>query len=526
MEKYCIYLRKSRKDLEAEHYGEGETLARHEQELLYLGKKFHLNIQQIYKEIVSGETISSRPIMQQLLSEVEQGEWSGVLVMEIERLARGDTIDQGIVSQAFKLSGTKIITPIKIYDPNDEFDEEYFEFGLFMSRREFKTINRRIQRGRLESVNEGKYISSTPPYGYDKVKISNGKGYTLKPNANADIVKLIFELYIHGIANDKGIYTPLGATRIARYLDEHNIKSPTDNVWSRTTIINILHNNIYTGKIQWQRRKQVKSSINGQIVKKQKVSNDYILTDGLHEPIIDEKTFKLAQMKSSENKKMPIKPNLTLQNPFTGLMYCALCGKLMTRLGANSHKNYDTIKCSNRYCNNISAPIYMVEKELIFVISNWLDNYKIEISKQDDKISNSYIKTNEKAIESAKNELKTLNKQFNNTYTLLEQGVYTIEVFKERNKIIGEQIDVIKSNIEKFQNEIERNKKLELSKYEIIPKAENLIKTYFNLENAYDKNAILKEILYKIDYVKTVPNKKYQLENANFELIIYPKVPK
>ncbi len=49
-------------------------------------------------------------------------------------------IDQGIVSQAFKYSGTRIITPTKTYDPNNEFDEEYFEFGLFMSRREYQTI--------------------------------------------------------------------------------------------------------------------------------------------------------------------------------------------------------------------------------------------------------------------------------------------------------------------------------------------------------------------------------------------------
>jgi site-specific DNA recombinase len=38
--------------------------------------------------------------MQQLLSEVEQGKWKGVFVVEVERLARGDTIDQGIVAQA------------------------------------------------------------------------------------------------------------------------------------------------------------------------------------------------------------------------------------------------------------------------------------------------------------------------------------------------------------------------------------------------------------------------------------------
>ena len=146
---YLMYLRKSRADKEAEARGEGETLARHEQILSELAAKMDLPIGATYKEIVSGETISSRPKMQQLLIEVMQGHWEGVLVMEIERLARGDTKDQGTVAEAFKFSNTKIITPIKTYDPLNEYDEEYFEFNLFMSRREYKTINRRIQRGRI-----------------------------------------------------------------------------------------------------------------------------------------------------------------------------------------------------------------------------------------------------------------------------------------------------------------------------------------------------------------------------------------
>lgn len=64
----------------------------------------------------------------------------------------------------FSTHGTKIITPQKIYNPNDEFDEEYFEFGLFMSRKEYKTINRRLHAGIIASVNEGKHVASAAPY--------------------------------------------------------------------------------------------------------------------------------------------------------------------------------------------------------------------------------------------------------------------------------------------------------------------------------------------------------------------------
>ena len=82
---YCIYLRKSRKDLEAEQHGEGETLARHEHTLLSVAKRQNLIIGAIYREVVSGETIADRPVIQQVLHEVESGLWDGVLVMEVER---------------------------------------------------------------------------------------------------------------------------------------------------------------------------------------------------------------------------------------------------------------------------------------------------------------------------------------------------------------------------------------------------------------------------------------------------------
>lgn len=159
---YAIYLRKSRKDMELEAMGQGETLARHRAALEELAGKQGLKVVKIYEEIVSGESIEARPQMQALLDDVCAGIYAGVLVMEVERLARGNTKDQGEVAEAFAMSSTLIVTPSKTYDPTNEFDEEYFEFGLFMSRREYKTIRRRMQRGLMESVKEGNYVGSLP----------------------------------------------------------------------------------------------------------------------------------------------------------------------------------------------------------------------------------------------------------------------------------------------------------------------------------------------------------------------------
>ena len=302
---YSLYLRKSRADLEVEERGEGETLARHEKMLIELARRYGFSIGKIYREIVSGESIEARPVVQELLKDVESGRWKGVLVVEVERLARGDTMDQGRVAKSFKFSNTKIITPIKIYDPNDEFDEEYFEFGLFMSRREYKTINRRLQRGRVSSVKEGKYVGSVAPFGYDRVKLVKDKGYTLAKNDEAPVVEKMFQIYA---------YNEIAINEVVRRLNSAGYKPRKAKEWTISTVKDILSNPIYIGKIRWDSRKTVKEYRNGKIVNTRPRNENYTLCDGLHEPIIDMETWNIVQEKRSKHTPAVIH-NKVVQNP-------------------------------------------------------------------------------------------------------------------------------------------------------------------------------------------------------------------
>lgn len=214
--RYVMYLRKSRKDDEYGAASNEDVLARHEQLLRDTAKRNKIIVSEIYREVRSGDSISARPMMQQLLSELADGRWDGVLVVEIERLARGDTIDQGIVARAFQDSGAMIITPIKIYDPNDEYDEEYFEFGLFMSRREYKTIKRRMQRGRVAASKEGKFCGNKTPYGYKREKLSGESGFQLVPDPEeAEVIRKIYDWYVNGIPQPSGSRTMAGMAAIA-----------------------------------------------------------------------------------------------------------------------------------------------------------------------------------------------------------------------------------------------------------------------------------------------------------------------
>ena len=510
---YAIYLRKSRADVEAEQIGEGETLARHEKTLIDLARKMELPVVEIYREIVSGETIDARPEVQRLLSAVESRAYDGVLVMDADRLARGDTVDQGIISRAFRLSGTKIITPRKVYDPNSEFDEEYFEFELFMARREYKIINRRIQRGRIASVNEGRFIGSTPPYGYDKVKIQNGKGYTLTPNKEADTVKYIFSQYISGN----------GASVIANSLDDMGIPTRSGNPWSKATIADILKNPVYIGKIRWSHRKDIKQSVNGQIVTVRRNNSDCLLVDGLHEAIISLDDFKAAQIRLSENKKKPLKASDVLQNPFTGLIYCGKCGSKMTRLGKNSHNRYDTIKCTNRKCDCVSAPIYLVEQSVLDSMRKWLSGYIYHINQQDLSPAEA-DNSAEKTIAELTDELKKIDVQINSTYDLLEQKVYTTEVFTQRNKALTERREKIENRIARLRQSLITIQNDRIARQEIIPHIRYVIAAYNDCTTAEEKNALLKSVLNRIEYSKSEPNRRGHLDNANFTVDVFPKV--
>ncbi len=523
---YCIYLRKSRADAEAEERGEGETLARHEKALLELARKLRLEITEIYREVVSGDTIAARPVMQRLLTEIEGGLWDGVLVMEVERLARGDTVDQGIMAQTFKFSNTKIITPMKTYDPNNEFDEEYFEFGLFMSRREYKTINRRLQRGRLASVKEGKYVASKPPYGYERVKIKNDKGYTLAvvPEA-AEIVKLIFSWYVCGVVDESGEKRRLGIQQITRKLNEMRVPPIRHDYWQKSTIRDIIINPTYIGKVRWKWRPVKKKMVDGKAVteRPRNYDEDCVIADGLHEAIIDKETFELAQEYLEQNPPAPVGYKNSIKNPLAGIVVCGKCGrKMVFRRGTDKKPDY--IVCHARACDNVSSPFHYVEERVLAALSEWLGDYKLKWEEQiSDPSSNGAIM--QKSLKKIEAEIATLEKQLGATHDFLEQGIYTTEQFLERSRTISERIGEAKKSRKALEAELGLSAARDESRRTIVPKVEHLLDVYRLLPTAAQKNELLKEVLEKVVYTKTVNGSFRGVSADDFELILYPRLP-
>lgn len=500
MDRICIYLRKSRADEEIEKtLGQGETLSKHRKALMKFAKEKKLNIVEIKEEIVSGDSLFFRPKMLELLKEVENGEYSGVLVMDIDRLGRGGMKDQGIILDAFKESSTKIVTPQKTYDLNNELDEEMTEFKTFFSRRELKTINRRMQGGRVRSVESGNYISTNPPLGYDIDYIN--KSRTLKINeAEADIIKIIFRKYVIGD----------GASAISNYLNSLGYKTKTANKFVPSSVLFIIRNLVYIGKITWKKR-DIKKSRDPNKVKDTRTrdKSEWIVAEGKHQPIIDEDLFNAAQEILNNRYHIPYQLINEPINPLAGLITCNICGKKMTM---RPSRGIYRVMCTNK-CGNKSTRFDYVEKALIKALEDYLKEYKYSSKAPVENKTNEY----EKQLTLLSKELNTLNNQKLKLFDLLERGIYDDKTFLDRSNNVDERINVILKEISNVKKLIKKESNHVNKDYVIY--FENIIKSYKNTKDIKIKNKLLKNILYKIEYAK-LPEQK----NNDFQIKLFPKV--
>lgn len=505
---YGAYLRKSRADLDLENNTGIDTLQRHRDLIIQTAKNQNITISKWFEEVVSGETIEARPKVQELLLEVEQGFYDGILVVDVDRLARGDTADQSRISKAFSFSSTKIITPNKTYDPNNEFDEEFFEFGLFMSRREYKIINRRLNRGRIASVNEGKYIGSITPYGYDKEKIKGQKGFKLIINPDEEkVVKIIFKLACDGV----------GASNIANQINNLGIKPRKTDVWVSATIRSIIQNPVYYGMIKWGHRKTEKRMINGIVYKSRPKHSDYILVQGLHDPIITKEEYDLANKNSKIKTGKSTPKTLKLENPLAGLVKCSYCGRTMVRRNYRSG-HIDGLICPLPHCKNIGSHLYLVEDRIKDSLKLILKEYKNLIKNNS---NNTVTEVENDNLEIINNELEKLNKQLDKAYDMLEQEIYDSDTFIKRSNIIKNKIELLKQEKTKYNP---KNKKNHIQKIEnMIPNIERCLNEYNDNLSAQEKNDLLKGIINDIIYIKHKKGKGHEDEfhlkiNVNLDI--------
>jgi predicted RNase H-like HicB family nuclease len=398
-----VYLRKSRTDdplLTVE-----EVLQRHEQILdewteRNLGTK--IPEENRFREVVSGETIADRPEMQKMLRQIESPKYKAVLIVEIQRLSRGDLEDAGRLIKLFRYTNTLVITPQKTYDIRDEYDRDYFERELKRGNEYLEYTKKIMNRGKLRSISEGNFIGSIPPYGYDKVWITEGKRKcpTLAINEEqANVVRMIFDMYTN---------QNLGMPTICNRLDSMGAPPPKGDRWSNRGLKDMLSNIHYLGKVKWNWRKSITVVEDGEIKKTRPKAEvgEYLVYEGRHEAIISEELFNATQEKLGKNPR--VRKNMGIRNPFAGLIYCQ-CGRAMTlrtyKKPDGSKRGADRLMCDDHaHCHTGSCTFDEMLEMVKGTLTQCIEDFERRIKSN----SGDSMKLHEKLLKSLEKKMQDL----------------------------------------------------------------------------------------------------------------------
>lgn len=328
VEEIIIYLRKSRAE---RNETVEEVLARHEKILQdYAVQTFGQKIPEtnVYREVVSGETLDERIEIKKIFNRLEQEPIKALLVVEPQRISRGGMTDCGRVVDILKYTDTLVITVTKTYDLNNKFDRQLFEAQLTQGNQYLEYHKEIMDRGKNLSIREGKFVGSTPPFGYDRKPLDRGF-MLVKDKEEAPIVETMYNLFV-----DEDLTTK----EVANYLNKHHMKPRKNELWNYEMVRHILKNEVYFGSTAWGKRPTVKKLINGEITKMRISAEEYMLVRGKHSPIISKEKWDMAQEKIKGNPSSRVGINRDLQNPLAGLVFCKKCGYSLVRI-KNSRRN-------------------------------------------------------------------------------------------------------------------------------------------------------------------------------------------
>ncbi len=271
-----------------------------------------------------------RPGWKQMLSRIENGDVSTVIVKDMSRVGR-DYLQVGFYTEVFfREKGVRFIAVSNGVDSTNNTSSEFAPFLNIMNEWYLRDCSRKITAVLRAKGKEGKPITSNPPYGY--VKSPDDKNLWLVDEEAAEVVKKIFRLTVEG----------MGPYQIAKRLMAEKVEKPsyyqatrqrgnfktmcdfeTPYNWTGGSVVRILERPEYMGdtvnfrshKESYKDKKAVKNS-----------SEDILIFQDTHEPIIDRRTWYLVQELRKTVRRVDTSGEGSL---LTGKLYCADCGGKM-----------------------------------------------------------------------------------------------------------------------------------------------------------------------------------------------------
>ena len=291
----------------------------------------------------SGKNIQGRPEFQRMMNDIKENKdgIDYVLVFKLSRFGR-NTADILNSLQLMQDYGVNLICVEDGLDSSKGTGKLMISVLSAVAEIERENILAQTMAGREQKAREGKWNGGFAPYGY---KLENG--HLIIAEDEVEVIRTIFDQYIH---------TNSGINGVANYMNNHGYskklrQNNTISGFSTSFVKKVLDNPVYIGKIAYGRRKTEKK--NGTRNEYHVVEqDDFPVYEGIHEAIISQEDWDLAQEKRSKNAYRREKSiNLEHAHILSGLLKCPCCGKSLYGNIAKAHSK-DNKTRYYYYCKN------------------------------------------------------------------------------------------------------------------------------------------------------------------------------
>lgn len=491
----------------------------------------------VYEEYIDdgfSGTNFDRPGFKKMIQDIEDKKINLVITKDLSRLGR-DYITAGQYTEIyFPSKGVRYIAINDGYDSNSPYND-IAPFKNVINEMYARDISKKIRSSFLARMKDGYYIGNFAPYGYKKD--SKNKNRLVIDEETAPIVKEIFNMALVGkrptdIAthlNNKGIITPI-MYRCKKYnLSLESYPKYTNMRWTSATISKILRSVAYIGHTA--QRKTTKISFKSKVT----VANpktDWIIVENTHEPIIDKTTFEIVQRFS---KSRTCQKNKGFKNIFSGIAFCADCGKSMSSVGTRKKDSPANLACGSYklYGQSVCSNHFIDYNTLYDIVLKTIQK-QLTLSKEDiEKIALSARKDLEssKNSDKLKSEIEKLKKRSSEIDKMIEK------IYEDNfNSIISS--ETFEKLVTKYENEKKTvNERIKVINEQTSKKSESSYIDFYNLVKEYtDIKELDQELLFRlIDrievgqgyYVKEGKEKiKHQTISIYFRFINEPYISK
>ncbi len=386
-------------------------------------------IAQVYHDKAISGAVKARPGYQQMLKDAEAHMFDVLMIDDLSRLSRDDYEMKGVLRR-FQWQGLRVIGVSDGYDSARKGHKIHAGFKGLMNEMFLDDLRDKTHRGMTGQALKG-YNCGGRTYGYRNVPIEDatrndayGRPAVVAvryeiDQSQAEQVRQIHAWYAEGYSY----------SWIADTLNRSGIPASRGGTWAMSGVKVILENEMYEGRLIWNRREWIKHPDTGKRTYKERPESEWIVTENTELRIVTPDIIDAVRIRQKKNRQT-YPGTFTVSNAqrylFSGLLVCAECGGNMTirakeRYGCMTHKTRGSSLCSN----SVTVSRHIVEERLLEGIKQQLLSPTALEKFEREAVRTLEAYKNDGHADLLQKQLKEAEKQRDNIMNAIKAGIIT-----------------------------------------------------------------------------------------------------